>query len=67
MNTKTFNKILTFYHEGVSEETCIAIILDKMKDESKPDIAYTIHKFYTTIYKDRVEKIYVPSTEGRIA
>jgi hypothetical protein len=51
MTNRQLSKILNLYHDGVSSEVCIAIIMDLLKDVNPLARASWIHKFYEQIIK----------------
>jgi hypothetical protein len=51
MLNRQLTKIVNLYHDGVSSEVCIAIIMDLTKDSTSLKKGTWIHKFYETITK----------------
>ena len=51
MHIRQLHKVVNLYHEGVSSEVCLAIIMDLTKDSTPLARASWIHKFYETITK----------------
>lgn len=54
MLNRQLSKIINLYHEGVSSEVCIAIIMDLTKTLTPLARASWIHKFYEEIIKKEV-------------
>lgn len=51
MTNRQLTKIINLYHDGVSAEICVAIIMDLTKDIGSLARATWIQKFYSEIIK----------------
>lgn len=55
MYNRQLSKVVNLYHDGVSSEVCIAIIMDLTKELTPLARASWIHKFYEEVIKKEKE------------
>ena len=57
MTKRQLANIIRMFHNGLSPELCISVIIDLMAQDFPTKTAAIIHEFYSTIYEMKVRQV----------